>query len=251
MRMGALDVPPEQRLNRTTAELVFERLKRDVLTGRFAPGEQLVERDLTERYGVSRTPLREALKELVRSRLAVTVPYRGAFVRPVSLDFAREVYEMRSGLDGLAGMHAATRATRDQLDRLVELFAGIDERSTPVDDADEGRERREDILLLNSRFHRTIAEAAHNGVLLKQHDELWVGVSLVRSTVWRTDVRTQSSRAEHAEILAALADRDPERARRLCEGHSARAWSFVERALEARAGGAGPAVAPTGPESPW
>jgi DNA-binding GntR family transcriptional regulator len=231
MTLSAERILREGRANRTAAELTFERLKRDVLTGRFAPATRLVERDLTERYGVSRTPLREALKGLVRSQLAVTVPYRGVFVREVSVSFAREVYEMRSGLDGLAGFHAATRATTGQLDRLAELFARIDERSRPVDDARERQARREDILLLNSQFHRTIAEAAHNGFLLEKHDELWISVSLVRSRVWRTDVRTQSSREEHAEILAALAARRPRRARELCERHSSRAWSFVAEAM--------------------
>jgi len=231
MRPGQEQFLPEVHLNRTTAGLVFDLLKRDVLTGHYQPAEKLVERDLTERYGVSRTPLREALKELVRSRLAVTVPYRGVFVREVSFEFAREVYEMRAGLDGLAGFHAATRATALELDRLGELYARIDERSEPVDDPSEQQLRRDDILLLNTRFHRAIAETAHNRVLLEKHDELWVSVSLVRSSVWRTDVRTQSSREEHAEILAALTKRDARLARDLCELHADKAWSFVARAL--------------------
>jgi DNA-binding GntR family transcriptional regulator len=231
MTMLSGRILPESHLNRTTAGLVFERLKRDVLTGRFKPAERLVERELTERYGVSRTPLREALQELVRSRLAVTVPYRGVFVREVSLDFARDTYEMRSGLDGIAAYHAASRATVGELDELRRIFAKIDELSQPVPDPPLQQIRRDDIMLLNSEFHRTIAAAAHNGVLLEKHDELWVSVSLVRSNVWRTDVRTQSSREEHAEILAALIERNPVRARDLCERHCARAWSFVEQAF--------------------
>src|SRR5690606_19689286 len=152
--------------------------KRDVLTGYFRPSEKLVERELTERYGVSRTPLREALKELVRSRLAVTVPYRGVFVRTVSFDFAREVYEMRAGLDGIAGYHAATRATPRELDRLADICAVIGERSEPVEDPEEQQSRRNDILLLNADFHRAVAQMAHNSVLLEKHDELWSSVSL-------------------------------------------------------------------------
>lgn len=229
---------PEVHLNRTTAELVFDRLKRDVLTGYFRPSEKLVERELTERYGVSRTPLREALKELVRSRLAVTVPYRGVFVRTVSFDFAREVYEMRAGLDGIAGYHAATRATPRELDRLADICAVIGERSEPVEDPEEQQSRRNDILLLNADFHRAVAQMAHNSVLLEKHDELWSSVSLVRQTVWRTDLRTESSRDEHLEILAALRDRDAALARDLCERHAQLAWGYVARVATSEMPGA-------------
>lgn len=235
---------PEVHLNRTTAGLVYDRLKRDVLTGQFRPGERLVERELTERYGVSRTPLREALKELVRSRLAITIPYRGVFVRQVSFEFAREVYEMRAGLDGIAGFHAATRATRAELARLGEVCERIAVLSEPVEEPDEQQERRNEILLLNMQFHRIVAEMAHNGVLLEKHDELWSSVSLVRQSVWRTSARTESSREEHEEILEALSSRDAELARDLCEKHVERAWSFVAEA--ARSDPATPQAQPAG-----
>lgn len=220
----------EVHLNRTTAGLVYDRLKRDVLTGQFQPGEKLVERELTDRYGVSRTPLREALKELVRSRLAITVPYRGVFVRQVSFEFAREVYEMRAGLDGIAGFHAATRATRSELTKLGEVCKRIGVLSEPVETPEEQQERRNEILLLNMQFHRIVAQMAHNSVLLEKHDELWSSVSLVRQSVWRTGARTESSREEHEEILDVLSRRDAALARSLCERHVERAWSFVAEA---------------------
>jgi DNA-binding GntR family transcriptional regulator len=222
---------------RTTAGVVYRGLQRDVLTGWFDAGAHLNERELTDRYGVSRTPLREALKELVRQGLAVAVPYRGVFVKEVSLDFARDVYEMRSGLDGIAGYHAATRATRHELDVLQGVFQRIEERSEPVADEVGQRERRDDILLLNSEFHRRVAAAAHNELLLAKHDELWVSISLVRSRVWKTDVRTRSSLEEHAELLDALSRRQPLRARTLFEAHAMRAWNFVADAFAARSRG--------------
>jgi DNA-binding GntR family transcriptional regulator len=219
-------------VNLTTADLVYSWLKRDVLTGHFRPGERLVERELTERYQVSRTPLREALKELVRSQLAVTVPYRGVVVRQVSLDFAREVYELRAGLDSMAAALAASRATRTELKRLADIYHGIDELSDPVTDENEQQLRRDQIMLLNGEFHRTIAQAAHNALILAKHDEIWVSISLVRSGVWKTDTRTQSSREEHADILHALEARSVEQARQLCARHAELAWGFVAAAFE-------------------
>ncbi|HET8986416.1 MAG TPA: GntR family transcriptional regulator, partial [Trueperaceae bacterium] len=197
----------------------------------FRPGERLVERDLTERYEVSRTPLREALKELVRSQLAVTVPYRGVVVRQVSLGFAREVYELRAGLDSMAAALAAARATRTELDRLRGIYDAIDKLSEPVPDESELQSRRDQIMLLNGEFHRTIAQATHNALILAKHDELWVSISLVRSAVWQTAARTQSSREEHAAILEAIATRSVDTARKLCALHADRAWEYVRAAF--------------------
>ena len=233
--LGGMQMSEQTTINRETlSSRVALRLRDEILAGELKPGERLNEIGIAERYGVSRTPLREALKELVRSRLAITVPYRGVFVRQVSFDFAREVYEMRAGLDGIAGFHAATRATRSELRRLGEVCARIASLSEPVEDPDEQQERRNEILLLNMQFHRIVAEMAHNGVLLEKHDELWSSVSLVRQSVWRTGARTESSLEEHEEILDALTRRDAELARDLCERHVEKAWSFVSEAARAR-----------------
>lgn len=232
MILSEVEFLSERPLSRTTAEYVLELLTRDILTGRFKPGEQLVERELTERYGVSRTPLREALRSLVRSQLAVTVPYHGVYVREISFDFAREVYELRVGMDRVAGYHAATRATARQLRELREIYEAINERSQPVEGDLAQQARRDEILLLNNRFHRKITEASHNELLLAKLDELWASINLVRYGSWRTDARTESSKEEHGEILAALVDRQPDRAAALCADHAWLAWLFVSSALE-------------------
>lgn len=215
---------------RTSSDLVLEQLKDDILTGHLKPGTKLVERELTERYGVSRTPLREALKQLVASHLATNVPYHGVHVRHVSLEFTRDVYEVRAGLEGLAGALAAERANRNELRELGRIFAEIDRLS----DARPTQETRDDIMRYNTRFHRSIAVAAHNPVLLARIDELWASVNLVRFTVWQEDTRIESSRDEHAEILEALRNRDAELTRRLCYDHSLRAWTHVASMLGAR-----------------
>jgi|SRR5690554_251817 len=217
-----------ERPPRTSAELVLERLKDDVLTGHLPPGTRLTERELTERYQVSRTPVREALKQLVSSQLAVNVPYHGVHVRTVSLEFARDIYEVRAGLEGLAGALAAQRAGRPELASLEAIYLEIEQLSSRATDR---QELRDEIMRLNTKFHSTIARAARNPVLLKKIDELWISVNLVRFTVWQTKNRIESSRAEHLEILDTLKAGDAMTAQRLCYEHSLTAWRHVAEVL--------------------
>lgn len=218
----------EEPLARTTAEWVVERLTDDILTGQLAPGSKLVERDLAERYGVSRTPLREALNQLVLHQLATAEAYRGVFVRKVDVPFARDVYEVRSALEGLAGKLAAERATKDEIRRIETHFRNI-ELLSRLQGSDQGV--RDDIMRNNTRFHRSIAAAAHNALLLGKIEEVWASVSLVRFYVWQSEDRIESSLLEHAEMLDALRRRDAERMQILCAQHAVKAWLHVERVL--------------------
>lgn len=217
-----------ERPPRTTAELVLERMKDDVLTGHLPPGTKLTERELAERYQASRTPVREALKQLVSSQLAVNVPYHGVHVRTVSLEFARDIYEVRAGLEGLAGSLAAQRAGRQELEQLESIYAEIEELSEKAVDR---QELRDQIMRLNTKFHSTVARSARNPVLLKKIDELWISVNLVRFTVWQTVDRIESSRIEHLEILETIKAGDSRRAQELCYEHSLTAWAHVATVL--------------------
>lgn len=213
--------------NRTTAELVLERLQREVVTGQLKPGQRLVERELTERYRVSRTPLREALKRLVASGLATNVPYRGVAIRQLSHGFARDIYDLRVGIEGLGAYLAALRATQDDLDSLQHLFDRIDEASA--------RDERDEVLVLNLEFHRAIARATRNALLVEKVEELWVNINLVRASAWQGTMRTQGSRREHELILRAILARDPEGARHATESHVRSSWQLVEAFLVAQA----------------
>lgn len=209
--------------NRTAGEFVFERIRREIMVGHLVPGQRLIERELTERFDVSRTPVREALKLLVRTQLAVNIPYRGVEVRRLSSTFARDLYDLRRGTEGIAAYLAAERATAEELATLERVFTEISERTS------EGK--REDVMLLNNRFHRLIAKATHNDLLVERVDELWTNVNLVRASAWRGNRRTEGSRDEHRAILEALTGRKPEDARRAVEEHVQSSWRAVEAAM--------------------
>lgn len=205
------------------AEVIFEHLKWEIVTGRLKPGTRLVERDLTERFQVSRTPMREALKQLVRTQLAVEIPYRGVEVRSLGYDFARDIYDLRLGTEGLSAYLAAVRGTDEELAKVQEVFVKIDAAAHAGE--------RDLTLVLNADFHVAIARATHNPLLVERIEELWTHINVVRGTAWVGNTRTDSSRDEHRAVLEAILARDPELARREMEKHIQSSWKIVEAAL--------------------
>lgn len=234
--------------NKTAAEYIFERIRRDVVVGKIKPGQRLVERELTERFEMSRTPVREALQLLVRSQLALNIPYRGVEVRRLSYEFARDIYDLRRGIEGLAAYLAAERGSDTEIATIERLFGQISELSK------DGQ--RDEVMVLNHKFHMAIAEATHNELLLARVDELWTSVNLVRASAWKGNERTEGSRREHEAILRALVERRAEDARQAVESHIRQSWRLVDGVMRANrtTGGSTPAnkeekkVSPEGSE---
>jgi len=211
--------PLGQPENETLADRIADRLKRLIVTGEIKPGQKLVEKDIATAFNVSRTPLREALARLVADGLADGIPYRGIFVRQITLRQVQDIYELRIAIEGLAAMLAAQRGDPQRLVALAELLAAMD-REQPGDESAE-------LKLLNERFHRMIAIASGNALLVERLDDLWTWVTLSRTTVWSATGRGQTSRDEHHAIYEAIRARDPDRARALAEEHVRRSWDNV------------------------
>ena len=212
--------PIESPGNETLASRIAEQIKRRIVTGQLKPGQKLVEKDLAAACNVSRTPLREALARLVNEGLSISVAYRGIFVRRISLRQVREIYELRIGIEGLAAMLAAERARKADLGRLDRLLIAMD--------AERAGDEADELKLLNERFHRAIAEASGNALLVQRMDDLWSWVSLARTSTWTATGRGESSRDEHHAIYRAICDRNAATARTLAETHVRLAWETVE-----------------------
>ncbi|MET8829551.1 GntR family transcriptional regulator [Streptomyces sp. NPDC004610] len=118
---GAGHEPRAPRLSLT--EQVYQRLKDDILEARCAPGRLLLEPELAARYGVSKTPVREALRLLVQEDWVTVMPRKGYIVRPVQLEDIREVFEIRHLLEPAMAATAATRRTASDIDQLTALYA--------------------------------------------------------------------------------------------------------------------------------
>jgi DNA-binding GntR family transcriptional regulator len=212
--------------SRRVFDEVYDRLRSAIVAGHFAPGERFVERTLERRLGVSRTPIREAIKRLEQEGLVVCPPHRGCFVRSPTFDDARQVYELRRVAEGLSGALAAKRATDSELAKIRTV---VRLGRTALEKGD-----RESMLLRNDEFHQLQARAAGNVFLEQQLRLLWAYMDLLRGRSWIATDRAPDTQREHEAIVEALARRDAARARLLNETHVDHAWKVVEAMFRSR-----------------
>lgn len=196
-------------------QYVLEAIKHDILTGVLSPGQALVETELAAHFGVSKTPVREALKTLAGSGLVVVSQYKGVTVRMVDADMAREVYDVRLLLEPEAvrrtvASHAPLDAAREALRRA----AG----------AEDPAERS----LANREFHRALYLPCGNPLLGRMLDEVRDQAALVSTVAWAASPSWGQEAAEHEEILRLADAGDADRAGRALHAHIA---SFVQRAF--------------------
>lgn len=191
------------------SELVRRRILDAILANELRPGQLIQTGQLAQRYQVSRTPVREALGTLTRDGVVTVVPYRGYLVREITLEEARDIYYMRTVLEGAAAERAASRITAEQLDALSELCAPGELNGQAYTTAfDE----------YFNDFHRGIAAAAGSPRLAHALEGLLRDVRRLQSLSSHPPSPEQIER-EHEEIHAALRSRDPARARAAMDRH--------------------------------
>lgn len=197
-------------MTRRSVEIANE-LERDVLAGRLAVGELVNEVVLAERFGVSRTPIREALLTLASSGLVRLEPGRGAVVVGVSLQQVFDSYEVLSALSALAAQLCAERMP--PLKR-AQLSALHDEMTRSLDKGD-----REDYARLNALFHDTIVKGSGNAVLAQQIAQCTKTIAAVRHASLEAHASLASMHEEHVKVVAAILARDGDAARQAMGDH--------------------------------
>jgi DNA-binding GntR family transcriptional regulator len=179
---------------------------------------------------VSRTPVREALRQLERDGLVINEPQRGTFVRTFTEREALEVYDLRALLECYAVRRVAARS--DGLD-LEGLRAAVEGGRAAVDSKHLG-----DAMTSNDAFHATLVRLAGHALLLAEWRRVWTAVVLLRSCGWyHNSWRAVEAVPEHEAIYQAVARREGEAAAELMDRHIRRAWHEVEGYLAARAVG--------------
>ena len=206
------------------AGTVYEALRRDILEREFVPGEPLTEQDLSHRYGVSRTPVREALAKLERDRLVRVVPKKGAFVRSISHDDVRELYQIREVLEALAIRLAAPRFERGELQGFEARFQDIRARGAKATAAD--------VRALGEEFHDVVLKRAGNARLLEALEEIREQIRPVWTMAVLAPRRVQGLVHEHLAIIDALKRPDTRRAERLMAQHVRRVRDTIFRLLD-------------------
>lgn len=226
--MAAVPTPIPSR-----TQVVLEGIKHRILTGQLIPGQALVESELAAHFGVSKTPVREALKTLAGTGLVVMNQYKGVAVRTVDAAMAREVYDVRLLLEPEAVRRSVRRGAS-----LEQASAALDRSDAATDAAERS--------LANREFHRALYLPCGNPLLGRMLDEVRDQAALVSAVAWALDPSWQREAAEHREILRLALAGDADGAAAALHDHIA---SFVTRAFAPGsdpAAGAGPSQAEEG-----
>jgi DNA-binding GntR family transcriptional regulator len=212
----------------TAQEAVLAELRRAIAAGELQPGEQVLQDALAERFGVSRVPLREALKILEGEGQVTYRPHRGYFVAELDLDDLREVYRIRDLLETEAVTLAVGRITDDELAEAEAALVGVEQASAAGDLAamTEG----------NRRFHFVLIEAAGMPRLSRLVRILWDATDAYRSRYYAEASHRAAVVGEHRAILEAVRAGEPETANRVLRHHRERAVAALEVELGADLG---------------
>lgn len=183
---------------------VYARLRDAILSGEYPPGARLNEDEVARRFRVSRTPLRDAFKQLDLEGLVIRTRYQGVSVKRLSPNEICELLDLREVLEGLAARLAAERMSNADQEKLQTIFAEAQELNRTGDYAG--------YLDRATQFHELLVDSSGSELLSRFMRNMYDRIRLVRSRTIYLPGRAGNSLDEHRELLAALVARDPDRA---------------------------------------
>ena len=200
---------------------VFHRLREDILSGKYAQNDELREAAISKSMGVSRTPVREALRQLELEGLVTIIPNKGAYVNGITAKDIFDIYEIRSYLEGLCAKWACRNITEEQLDNLDEI--------TYLSDFHIQREHWEQIFELDNRFHLLLYKACGSTVLEHILSDYHHYVERVRKNTLSSQGRAGKAAEEHKAILNAVREKNEELAEKLANEHIYRSLENIKK----------------------
>jgi DNA-binding GntR family transcriptional regulator len=215
---------------RTLADRVFARLQDDIVRGEILPGSKVSETELASRYGVSRGPLREAIRRLESRKLLERVVHVGTRVASLSVNDLIEIYHVREALEGMAARLAAEHMTPEEVRGLYDVLAQHEQQ----------QDLREDVAYFQREgdldFHYRIIQGSHNATLSQLLiGELYHLVRMYRYQFSTVANRPQKALNEHRRIVEAIESRDGEMAELLMRRHISSARKNIENQYQKQA----------------
>lgn len=192
-------------------DVVFESLREAIIKQIIKPGERLMEIHLAEEMGVSRTPIREAIRKLELEGFVTIIPRKGAYVSETSMEDIHELYEIRGALEGLASSLAAERATQAEIEEMEKCL--IQERENLND---ENIIKTVDV---DVNLHDLLYKASHNERLLNTLNNLRKQIYRTRATSISLPGRKKKSLAEHRELVQVISEHNSALAMKLAQEH--------------------------------
>lgn len=190
---------------------VFIQIQNDILNGKYQPGESLIETKISEELGVSRTPVREAFRQLELEGLVQSVPNKGVTVKGISSQDIEDIYTIRMMIEGLAARWATEKITPQELAEMKDAI-DLEEFYTTKGAIDP-------LLQLDTRFHDVVYRASKSAPLIHTLSTFHHYVQRARSTSLNTPGRAQKVLMEHKAILQAIAEGDADKAEKLTTEH--------------------------------
>ncbi len=201
------------------SRVVFNHIRENILSGEYKEGEELREIALAKEIGVSRTPVREALRQLELEGLVSIVPNKGAYVTGITLKDVKDIYEMRASLEGLCAVKATKNATEETLNEL-ESIVDLSEFYCAKGKIDK-------VLELDNQFHQNIYEAADSKQLRRTLTDFHHYLERMRKTTLTDIDRALKSNEEHRAIVNAMKENDAQKASSLASLHIANAMKNI------------------------
>ncbi|MBE0450907.1 MAG: GntR family transcriptional regulator [Clostridia bacterium] len=200
-----MDLFDQKKENKSLTSLIFDRIREDILNGRYLTGDKLVEIKLADELGVSRTPVREALKQLELDGLVDNIPNRGVVVKGISQDDIDDILTIRLCIEGLVGQWAAERILDEEVKELEEIF-DLMEFYTSKGDIDK-------IFELNTKFHEALYKATKSRYLEGVLKDFQLFIKSSRNNSLKMEGRLFTALEEHRNILEAIKNHDQENTR--------------------------------------
>ncbi len=195
---------------------VYHKIRDNILSGVYKENEELKEVSIGEELGVSRTPVREAFRQLELEGLIQIIPNKGAYVTGITIKDVEDIYMMRSKLEGLAARWATTNITKEQMEEM--------EENIYLSEFHASKGHMEQIAVLDNRFHEIIYEACNSKMLEHQLRDFHEYVLRVRKRTLSQFKRSTESTKEHREIMEAIKAGDADRAEEAANRHIVNAY---------------------------
>ncbi|WP_196594743.1 GntR family transcriptional regulator [Pectinatus sottacetonis] len=205
-------------------EVVFETLRNAIRTGLLKPGQRLMEIHLAEKLGVSRTPVREAIRKLELEGYVIMMPRRGTYVANLSIRDVNEVFEIRTALDSLASGLAAERISEDELEELQRLLVQIGEY------IEENNMNK--IVEIDTKFHDLLYKASRNNRLVGIISNLREQLTRFRTKSMSYPGRLRETLEEHRRIVDTIAQGNVSDAQKAAEKHMEKSEQTLLKSME-------------------
>ena len=214
--MSSYDVKQEVTDKFSLRGRVFHKIREDILSGKYKDNEELKEVAIGEELGVSRTPVREAFRQLELEGLIQIIPNKGAYVTGITVKDVKDIYMIRSKLEGLCARWATENISEEQLEEM--------EENIYLSEFHASKGHSEQIAEMDNRFHEILYEACNSKMLEHQLRDFHEYVLRVRKKTLSKNKRSEASTREHRMIMEAIKNKNADEAERLANIHIVNAY---------------------------